>query len=287
LLGLFSFWAMYYGIGPRDQDWTITKAGEDEKHVNVRCVPNGLVRDRERQRLAKSAFSPGAVSYYLSNGTVEFWHESKQAPTKKERALATVGAPYDFQWEEGRPAVYARLAKGMDLVQTFILPHLEAGTNALGCSVGGNVLKKAPDGDGEVITEIFWDHLALAPRSSVMCSGTSVGLTKADDGRPALMAYFPTTDDFESGIRDMARQETALIKALQVGTETDSLQMRGVDALRLQSLENGISLLDWDNLLRKCAVGEFKSASDVRKACGSDARYEAVRKALKSRHSYK
>lgn len=279
---------MYYGIGQRDQGWTITKAGETDSHVNIRCVPNGLVKDRERQRLAKSAFSPEAVNYFLNNGVVEFWHESKQAPTKRERAEATIGAPYDFKWEDGKPAVYNRIAKGMDVVQKFVMPHLESETNAIGCSVGGNVLQKAPDGkDGEVITRIFWDHLALAPRSSVMCPGTSVGLIKADDGRNTVLAYFPDTDDFERRINELAGQEESLIKALQVGTETDSTAMRGVDALRLQSLESGVPLIQWDELLKGCRDGALKSRDDVMKACGGTDMYERVRKALQSYKSNK
>jgi len=232
-------------------NWTITKAGEaakDSPYIPVRMIANRLITDRDNEEILPEAFNKGTVENFLKNGIIDWHHQSVLGKSQAEKAQAILGRPSNFEWEDGMPVVYANLTKSHPIVRDAIAPHLEADNPVFGSSVGGNVRKarrvwdSASNSVKRQISEIAWDHLAIAGRPYVICPGTEVKMIKANT-EPSIWVTFSDIGTFENDY-DITTRESELIKALTVGADTDSATYTGVDAFRKQSLEGDIKKLN-------------------------------------------
>jgi hypothetical protein len=233
-------------------NWKIEKAGtsNDDSVVPVRLVANKLDVDKENQEIIPAAFNKATVDSFLSEGIIDWHHQSVIGKNPEDRARAILGKPTGFKWEDGLPAVYANLTKSHPIVRDSILPHLEAGQPVFGASVGGNVKKAKNVWDSdksrlkEQISEIKWDHLAIAARPYVISEGTEVSMVKAY-GASSEDIYLKYSDIGTFGTQyELIKKGSELHKALTVGAGTDSATLTGVDALRIQSLEGNDALLN-------------------------------------------
>lgn len=242
-------------------NWTIEKAKnakETDKVVPVRMVANRLQLDKENQQILPQAFSKTTVKRFITDGYIDWHHVSVTGKTPEERANAIIGKPYDFQWEDELPVVYANLTKSHNIVKNSILPHLEADQHVFGASVGGNinksrsvidpVLKKKKD----QILDINWEHLAIAASPHVISSGSGVTLVKARDfeGKEPLFR-FEDIASFEADYDLCFTGFDEIRKALEIGSGTDIATYTGLDALRQQSKQRK----DFSQLLQTVAIG--------------------------------
>lgn len=221
-------------------NWDITKAGhEDSKVVNVRMVANSLKADKENDIITREAFNDKTVKEFVENGIIDWHHQSVLGRTQEERAQAVLGKPYDFKWEDNKPVVYGTLTKTHPIVKDAILPHLEAGQNVFGASVGGNIVKATTIIDNnkpkKKILEINWTHLAIAPLPYVISYETSVSIVKAY-GTQDVMIQYSDLSAFRNNI-NIIENEQQIRKAIMAGVATDTTQIRGGQALQSQSLE--------------------------------------------------
>jgi len=231
-------------------NWTIQKAGDaakDSPYIPVRMVANRLITDRDNEEILPEAFNKGTVENFVKNGIIDWHHQSVLGKSQADKAQAILGRPSNFEWEDGLPVVYANLTKSHPIVRDAILPHLEADNAVFGSSVGGNVRKarrvwdSASNSVKRQISEIAWDHLAIAGRPYVICPGTEVRMIKAAE--PSIWVAFSDVGTFENDY-NVTTRETELIKALTVGVGTDSASYTGVDAMRKQSLEGDLKKLN-------------------------------------------
>ncbi len=227
---------MYVEIG----NWKIEKAArqDDEKYINVRIIANTLLLDKENQEMLPEAFDDETINSFLKAGIIDWHHQSVLGKTMEDRAKAILGKPYDFQWEDGLPVVYARLTKSHPIVRDSIIPHLDAELPVLGGSVGGSIQKIKRVFDGaiqkakEQIMKIDWNHLAIAASAYVVSPGSAVSLVKAYNNE--LMVRFSDIGAFRY---DVVANHEEIMKALEFTNITDIAKYQGVDALRTQSLE--------------------------------------------------
>lgn len=228
-------------------NWSLSKAGkrsESDTTLPVRMVANRLVTDRENEEILPEAFNKATVDNFVQNGVIDWHHQSVMGGTPEARALAILGRPYEFAWEDNLPVVYAELTKAHGIVRDSIAPHVEAGNPVFGCSVGGSVKKARQVWDDSTsrmkrqISGIHWDHLAIAGRPYVICPGTEISMVKALMGGSGaeLLVRFSDLSEFEAQSY-LLENEMAIRKALEVGAVTDSAQATGLDAMRTQSLE--------------------------------------------------
>lgn len=226
-------------------NWTIQKADngkENDKVFPVRLVANSLSPDRENEEILPQAFNKATVDDFVKNGIIDWHHQSVTGKTQEDRARAILGRPYGFQWENGLPVVYGNLTKSHPIVKESILPHLEAEQPVFGASVGGGIRKAHQVVDGQArkktqITEIIWNHLAIAALPYVISPGTAVSMVKAYGSESNdVFIQFSDFENFSKRI-SILNSEDAFHKAFEAGFGTDISSMGGFDALRGQSLE--------------------------------------------------
>jgi len=223
-------------------NWRIEKAADGKdtaKTIAVRMVANKLDLDKENQEILPKAFNKSTISTFLSEGIIDWHHQSVMGKTNEDRANAILGKPYDFKWEDKLPVVYAHLTKNHPIVKNSILPHLEADQAVFGASVGGSVKKadrvwdESGQGMKEQISAIHWDHLAVCGRPYAISGGTEVSMVKAM-GKPNVLLNYSDIGTFETEYY-LTDKESELMKALEIGAGTDSATLVGADALRIQT----------------------------------------------------
>ena len=232
----------------------------------IKAFSNSLVRDRQRQRIADRAFSDSVVDHYVRNGVFDYFHESANLKlTKAERDANIIGKPTGFQWEDyggaRMPVTFGAVTIDHPIVkQIELVRHMNAGNDVFGVSVGGQVLNKA-EGDGEeVIDEIYWDHLAFAPRHKIICPGSRLMLQKAEDGSQFALASFDCLDRFCADLPHVPMDSEYLHKALTVGGGSlDVRDLTGVRALMPQELDEDVKRF---HMLKK--AGFLAGIDDVR-----------------------
>lgn len=226
------------GIG----GWLLEKADHstNEMVIPVRMIANRLKLDRENQELLPQAFDSSTVNNFLENGIIDWFHKSRLGKSDKEKADAVLGKPTDFRWEEGLPVVYGDLTRAHPIVRDSIAPHLEAGNDVFGASVGGGAIKRNKIYDPvlhkakEQISKIYWDHIAIAPSAYIVSLGSKVSLAKARNGE-----VFLEFDTFNGFIlqNDLVGDDAKVNKALEVDPGNDTALFTGADALIRQSLD--------------------------------------------------
>lgn len=223
-------------------NWHLEKAqnaAEDDKTTPIRMIANRLKLDKENQQILPQAFNKATVDKFIKYGIIDWHHGSVMGRTPEQRAQAILGKPYDFQWEDSLPVVYGRLTKAHPIVRNAILPHLEAGQNVFGASIGGsvrkarNVLDPITKQQRSQIMEIEWEHIALAASPYVISAGSEVSLVKAD-GMDEPVMHFSDIAAFETDY-SLCFSDVTVRKALEMGAGTDIAQLVGADALRVQS----------------------------------------------------
>ncbi len=234
-------------------NWILEKAKgkiENDKVIPIRMIANRLKIDKENQEILPQAFNKATVKSFLKHGIIDWHHQSVAGKTPEIRAKAIIGKPIDFAWEKedgvNLPVVYGNLTKSHPIVKDSILPHLDAGQDVFGASVGGNI-KKADrihdpikDRIKEQISAINWDHIAIAGSPYVISQGSRVSLCKAAmPGTEVLsdteMFQFADITAFEDDYELLHASGDQFRKALQVGAGTDIATYTGADALRTQS----------------------------------------------------
>lgn len=243
-------------------NWTLekaTNAKEDEKTIPIRMIANKLDIDKENQQILPQAFNKATIDNFLQFGLVDWHHMSVTGKTAEERAHAIIGKPYDFQWENKLPVVYAKLTKAHPIVKNSILPHLEAGQKVFGASVGGNIKKarnvidESLNRHKEQILAIEWEHIAIAASPSVVSSGSEVTLIKAKNSEiKEPLIRFADVSAFEEE-SDLCLRGDEIRKALEIGAGTDSATLVGADALRRQSKQK--KDYDFTSFLKKAVAG--------------------------------
>lgn len=242
-------------------NWTIQKADDaaDDLTITVKMIANRLEVDKENQQILKQAFNKATVNNFLKYGIVDWHHKSVTGKNAQERSSAIIGRPVDFKWEEGLPVVYAKLTKAHPIVKNAILPHLEANQSVFAASVGGNI-KKAQNVMNpklsqitEQVLEFDWEHIAIAGSPYVISSGSSVSLVKAADSTISEPCIdFSDITAFERDL-DLCLKGDEIRKALEMGSNTNSAELVGADALRMQS--NQKSSLNYKSLLHDVGMG--------------------------------
>lgn len=224
--------------------------GESDKTIRVKIIANNLTLDTKDEQILPEAFDEGTVKEFLDIGIIDWHHQSILGKSSKERAAAIIGKPIAFQWENGLPVVVADLPKSHPIVKNSIIPNLEAGLPVFAASVGGKTKEVAPSFDHSTgrmknnISKIFWNHLAItgAPYVINTAPGTQVSLVKAafsgEEERTEELAVHFRDISYLTAQADILNRETELRKALEAGTETDSAEKTGMDALQKQSLED-------------------------------------------------
>ena len=226
----------------------LQKAGDGENGaLLVKAFSNALVLDRQNQRIADRAFSEPTVARFLNIGVFDYWHESaSNSLNKTERAEKMLGAPDRFTWEDyggvRMPVTYGKITMDHPIVkQIRLVEHLNAGVDAFAVSVGGQVLNKAAGDNEEIITDIYWDHLAIAPKNRVICPGSRLMLQKAENGEPCTVAAFEDLTRFCIDMVHVPEDSEYLHKALTVGGGSlDIRDLTGVNALMPRELEEDI-----------------------------------------------
>ncbi len=223
--------------------WSLQKSGEEnDKTVRVRMVANMMEPDKEDQQIVPQAFNKATVQQFIDEGIIEWFHKTITGKTMEEKCGAILGRPVSFAWEDGLPVVYADLTKAHPIVRDYILPHLEAGNNVFGASVGGKIAKITKAFDEKLgrmkdkVTSMIWQHLAIAPLPYVVSGGSAVSLVKAKDGGEDTL-QFADMDSFITNHDIITLDADQILKAMEAGTATDSAGMTGHDAIRQQSLE--------------------------------------------------
>lgn len=180
--------------------------GNTSKIVRVRMIANMMEPDKEGQTIAREAFDKATVDRFLKEGIIEWFHKTITGKTMEEKCGAVLGRPVSFAWENGLPVVYADLTKAHPMVRDHILPHLEAGNDVFGASVGGDVLRvqKAAGGSIDSIRGMVWRTLSVAPIAYVLSGGSAVTLAKASEGN---RLEGPARDVFEKIIRAIVNGE--------------------------------------------------------------------------------
>jgi hypothetical protein len=253
-------------------NWTLEKAkgkATNDKVIPIRMIANRLKLDKERQEILPQAFNKATVNHFLKNGIVDYHHESVLGKTPSDRAQAILGRPTDFGWEKEDgvqlPAVYANLTKAHPIVKNFILPHLEAEQDVFNASVGGDIKKAKRVHDPgtnqikEQISQIRWDHIAIAGKPYVISEGSNVSLCKAFVPEQAELQNieifrFADVDAFETDYELLSVTGEQLRKAMTIGAETDSAKLTGGSALRTQS-----KLTKYTNLVNEIITGIKKN----------------------------
>jgi len=218
----------------------------NDKTVFVDIVANHLTEDEEGEIILKEAFDDPTMKKFIDVGVIEYWHESRNPRlTKEEKNQALMGKPVSYRWEGGKPIVTAELTKSHPRVQEM-LPHLEANNPLYAASVGGSkmVLEVAsPEGQKKrVIPQIKFDHLAIAPRNSVINREPGVNvklLRKAND----LCLEFDNMDTFISNAPALMQKEEALHKALLAPESVSDLYESPSGVIAKQDLEKSVSKL--------------------------------------------
>lgn len=229
-------------------NWHLEKATskkETSSTIPIRMIANRLEVDKENQEILPQAFNKATVDNFIKYGIIDWHHQSVTGKTAQSRATAIIGKPTGFEWEDKLPIVYGNLTKAHPIVKESILPHLEADQAVFAASVGGNVRKArnvidvAKQTSKEQILAINWDHIAIAASPYVISSGSDITMVKAmlDEGTISddICLQFGDINSFET------EYDVVLKKALTIGAGTDSANLTGVDALRIQSLESGNS----------------------------------------------
>lgn len=145
---------------------------ETDYVLPVKMIANKMVEDKDGEIMHKSVFDDETVKYFLEKGHIDWWHRV----SKNQDASAMLGKPVDFKYES-EPIVYGYLLKANPIVRDSIMPSLKANLNMYSASMGGGVIRK----DGKYITKIYWDNMAIAPRSKVRSEGSDVSLAKAEN----------------------------------------------------------------------------------------------------------
>jgi len=218
----------------------------NDKTVFVDIVANHLTEDEEGEIILKEAFDDPTMKKFIDVGVIEYWHESRNPRlTKEEKNQALMGKPVSYRWEGGKPIVTAELTKSHPRVQEM-LPHLEANNPLYAASVGGSkmVLEVAsPEGQKKrVIPQIKFDHLAIAPRNSVINREPGVNvklLRKAND----LCLEFDNMDTFISNAPALMQKEEALHKALLAPESVSDLYESPGGVIAKQDLKKSVSKL--------------------------------------------
>jgi hypothetical protein len=231
--------------------------GENDLVLPIRMIANRLELDRENQEILPQAFSKATVEKFLDEGIIDWHHQSVLGKTPEARAQAIIGKPTGFQWESGLPVVYGNLTKAHPIVSKSIQPHLEAGQDVFGASVGGNITKAQRVFDQSInkakdqISAIDWNHIAVAALPYVVSGGSRVSMAKASND---LMIEFSDLSSFSHDYR-LINNEDHLRKALTAGYGTDSAALGGFDALRTQSLEGATKGQSFDGLKDMVMMG--------------------------------
>lgn len=250
-------------------NWVIEKAKSEPKNdkvVPIRMIANRLKVDRENQEILPQAFNKATVNKFLKNGIIDWHHQSVAGKTPENRAKAIIGQPTDFAWEKedgaNLPVVYGNLTKNHPIVRDSILPHLEAQLDVFGASIGGNIKKAkkvhdpVQDTSKDQISEIYWDHIAIAGRPYVISNGSKVSLCKAvlpgsDQLAETEVFQFADVTAFEDDHELISITGDELRKALTVGAGTDIATLTGADALRYQTKQ----VDSYSNLVSKLIKG--------------------------------
>ena len=217
----------------------------DENLVMVDIIANHLTEDTDNETVLKEAFDQKTVQEFLDIGIIDWWHKSKDANiSDSEKAQSVIGIPKGFRWVNGKPVVTAGLYKKNPIVQEMI-PSLESSEPAFAASIGGGkvVMKvNTPDGEKRIIPKIKWDHLAIAPRNSVInrMPGPNITLLQKANN---LLFTFPTMDSFKSDSIECFAKEEDLKKALLAPSSVSDLDNTSGGVVTKQDLEKGISNL--------------------------------------------
>jgi len=233
----------YFEIG----GWGLQKAGEASGNtVPIRLIANKLSLDKQNEEILPQAFNKATVQRFLEHGIIDWHHKSVFGKNSLEKAQAILGHPTNFQWEKGLPVVYADLTRNHPIVQTAILPHLEADQPVFAASVGGSIIKAQVVHDPRTrqavkrqVLEIDWNHLAIAAAPYVISPGSMVSMVKAETGEE-----FARYSDLG-----------AFCKAFEMGAGTDIAAYTGAGAIRGQSLEGGMPVvLNDDGLIEEIVM---------------------------------
>ena len=247
----------------------LQKAGSDL--ISVDIVANHLTEDSEGELILKEAFNDETVNSFLSEGVIDFWHDSDNEEFSKEKQnAAIIGKPVSFRWDGGKPVVTAQLTKSHPRVQEM-LPHLEAGQPVYGASVAGSkMVLKTVDGTGKehrIIPKIKWSKLAIAPAPYVVNrgGGLNVRMNKAQE----LTCEFADFDSFNRNISVFGKEEE-LKKALTAPESAGALYSEPGGVLTKQSIEKSpvnLTLSDQDGLdLIDTIIGVKERRIPLRKA---------------------
>lgn len=217
--------------------------------ITVDIIANHLTEDEDGETVLKEAFSPEAIQTFISIGTIDYWHETKNPNlTKDEKMQNILGRPISFRWENGLPVVTAELTKNHPIVQTM-LPHLEAENPVYAASIGGSkIVLEAADQSGrvhKVIPKIKWDHLAIAPANMVVNreSGVNVKLLQKAQG---LYAEFDNIDSFARNSAHIFDNEQVLVKALEAPSSVGDMYNTPGGVITKQSLEKSSDMFSED-----------------------------------------
>lgn len=238
---------------------------ENDKVTRIKVISNNMSADKQNDVMLPEAFNKATVEYYLREGIIDWHHKSVLGKSYQERAAAILGKPVDFFWEDDKPVHTADLTNDHPINRESVLPHLNANLPVIGASVGGSILKAkafldpVTKKEGRKISEIEWNHTALAARPYVISAGSAVSLLKAttEAGESEVMLAFDGIGAFTKtyGLIKSYPDAEEFHKAVLAGTATDSAAMTDPgDVIRVQSLEGQPARLaggDFENLVSR------------------------------------
>ena len=201
-----------------------TRVDGQKIHILIKASDESL--DAENDNILSEAFTPEVRAFMLEKGVIDYDHITVRGANALEKATAIIGTPTEFYQElvKGRPVQFIRgfLHRGNPFVDSTIAPGLESGSDRWGASIGGKMLawNKNEQG-GKRANKIWMNHIAITPAFKAVNPNTAVQILKSKDG---------------DEIHQFASMNS-LLKALEAGSQTDSAQITGAQALQPQSLE--------------------------------------------------
>lgn len=201
-----------------------TRVDGQKIHILIKASDESL--DAENDNILSEAFTPEVRAFMLEKGVIDYDHITVRGANALEKATAIIGTPTEFYQElvKGRPVQFIRgfLHRGNPFVDSTIAPGLESGSDRWGASIGGKMLSwNKNEQGGKRANKIWMNHIAITPAFKAVNPNTAVQILKSKDGEE---------------IHQFASMNS-LLKALEAGSQTDSAQITGAQAIQPQSLE--------------------------------------------------
>lgn len=210
--------------------------------IPIKIIPNVPTADRVDDTIHLKAFDdPTCRKSFISEGVLDWDHQTVRGKTPLEKAKAVVGKPEKLYVDNERnlPVCEGYLFANNPYVKEAILPALETESGVLGASVGGKVLKSVAKSSslgnkgGNDIYKIHLKHIAICLLQNAIHGGTSVELKKSIENNNENIFSFNSVHDLLKSFDN----KDFLEKALTAGSTTDIANISGGQALQNQSLE--------------------------------------------------